>query len=104
MTAQFQVPTEKVPVADARAFLQIEDKTLVLFNVAGQFYAIDESYLHKGTSLRCGKFEGCVLQCCVHGLANGYLLNSTQLKVASYPVKVIDDQVFIIMDAGEQHE
>ena len=65
MTAQFQVPTEKVPVANARAFLQIEDKTLVLFNVAGQFYAIDDSYPHQ----------------CAHGLrfdlASGYMLNST---------------------------
>ncbi|CAM2809102.1 Rieske (2Fe-2S) protein [Acinetobacter celticus] len=104
MTARFQPPIEKNLTLSARVFLQIENKMPTLFHVARQFYAIDESYLHKGTSLRCGKFEGCVLQCCVHGLANGYLLNSTQLKVASYPVKVIDDQVFIIMDAGEQHE
>jgi nitrite reductase/ring-hydroxylating ferredoxin subunit len=108
MTARFQVPLEKIPAPGARAFLMVGDKSLALFNIAAQFYAIDDSCPHQGASLFGGKLEGQVIQCCAHGLrfdlASGYLLNSTQLKVASYPVEIIDDQVFIIMDAGEQHE
>jgi len=42
-----------------------------------------------------------VIQCCAHGLRfdlrSGYLLNSTQLKVANYPVEIIDGQVFIVI-------
>ncbi|WP_086204302.1 Rieske (2Fe-2S) protein [Acinetobacter silvestris] len=99
------MPQEKVPALGARAFLQIGDKTLALFNVAAQFYAIDDSCPHQGASLFGGKLEGQVIQCCAHGLrfdlVSGYLLNSTQLKVASYPVEVIDDQVFIVMKQGE---
>ena len=75
--------------------------SLALFNVAGQLYAIDDSCPHQGASLCGGRLEGQVIQCCAHGLrfdlASGYLLNSTQLKVANYPVAVAGDQLFIVI-------
>ncbi|WP_416224399.1 Rieske (2Fe-2S) protein [Acinetobacter sp. ANC 4648] len=102
------MPLEKIPALGTRVFLMIGDKSLALFNIASQFYAIDDSCPHQGASLFSGKLEGRVIQCCAHGLrfdlANGYLLNSTQLKVASYPVEVVGEQVFIIMEQGERHE
>ena len=65
MTLRFQVPQEKVPVSGSRTFLIIEEKSLALFNINAQFYAIDDSYPHQ----------------CAHGLrfdlASGYMLNST---------------------------
>ncbi|MNY77531.1 hypothetical protein D3C86_2174700 [compost metagenome] len=47
-----------------------------------------------------------MIQCCAHGLrfdlASGYLLNSTALKVASYPVEVQEDgRVFIVIASEE---
>lgn len=108
MTLHFEVPQEKVPSLGERCFLQIGEKSLALFNVAHQLYAIDDSCPHQGASLFGGKLEGKVIQCCAHGLrfdlASGYLLNSNQLKVTSYPVKTVGGQVFIVMDAGGQHE
>ncbi len=112
MTGHFEVPQEKIPASGARAFLKVGDKFLVLFNIDSQFYAIDDSCPHQGASLFSGKLEGQVIQCCAHGLrfdlASGYLLNSTHLKVASYPVEVIGEQVFIViekvMEQGARHE
>lgn len=102
MTTRFQVPAEKVPALGTRAFLEIGDKTLVLFNIASQFYAIDDSCPHQGASLFSGKLNGQAIQCCAHGLsfdlASGYLLNSKVLKVASYAVEVEGDHVFIQLD------
>ncbi len=108
MTNRFQVPFEKIPNSGERAFFKIGDKTLALFNVAAQFYAIDDSCPHQGASLFSGRLEGRVIQCCAHGLrfdlTNGYLVNSSLLKVATYPVEVIEDKIFIVMGCGENHE
>lgn len=104
MTARFQVPQEKIPTSGARAFLKVDEKFLVLFNINEQFYAIDDSCPHQGASLFSGKLEGKSLQCCAHGLKfdleSGYMLNSTHLKMTSYLVEVIESDVFIVMDSG----
>lgn len=104
MTARFQVPQEKIPTSGARAFLKVDEKFLVLFNINEQFYAIDDSCPHQGASLFNGKLEGKALQCCAHGLKfdleSGYMLNSTHLKMTSYLVEVIESGVFIVMDSG----
>ena len=104
MTARFQVPQEKIPTSGARAFLKVDEKFLVLFNINEQFYAIDDSCPHQGASFFNGKLEGKALQCCAHGLKfdleSGYMLNSTHLKMTSYLVEVIESDVFIVMDSG----
>ena len=104
MTARFQVPQDKIPAPGARAFLKVDEKFLVLFNINEQFYAIDDSCPHQGASLFNGKLEGKALQCCAHGLKfdleSGYMLNSTHLKMTSYLVEVIESDVFIVMDSG----
>ena len=104
MTARFQVPQEKIPTSGARAFLKVDEKFLVLFNINEQFYAIDDSCPHQGASLFNGKLEGKALQCCAHGLKfdleSGYMLNSTHLKMTSYLGEVIESDVFIVMDSG----
>ncbi|MGH8380760.1 Rieske (2Fe-2S) protein [Pseudomonas sp.] len=105
MSYRYPVPTAKVPARDSRALLTFADKSLALFNVADQFYAIDDSCPHQGASLCGGRLDGRVIQCCAHGLrfdlASGYLLNSTQLKVASYPVERQGEQLFIVIDSEE---
>ena len=105
MSVRLQVPAEKVPALGMRAFLMFEGRSIALFNIDAQFYAINDSCPHQGASLWSGKLEGKVIQCCAHGmrfdLGSGYLLNSTQLKLQSYAVEVVDEQLFILMDAGE---
>lgn len=105
MTYRYPVPTAKIPARNSRVLLNFADKSLALFNVADQFYAIDDSCPHQGASLCGGRLEGRVIQCCAHGLrfdlASGYLLNSTQLKVASYPVERQGEELFIVVDSVE---
>lgn len=108
MTQRFAVPLEKIPAVDQRSLLFIEGKAVALLNIASQFYAFEDSCPHQGASLWSGRLEGQVIQCCAHGLrfdvSSGYLLNSTHLKLKTYPVEVLDEQVFIILDGGdEQH-
>jgi nitrite reductase/ring-hydroxylating ferredoxin subunit len=95
------VPAGKLPEAGSRALFEFDDKSIALFNVQGVVYAIDDSCPHQGSSLCGGRLDGRVIQCCAHGLrfdlASGYLLNSNKLKVANYPVEVIDGQAFIVI-------
>jgi nitrite reductase/ring-hydroxylating ferredoxin subunit len=91
----------KHPLAGGRALFEFDHKSLALFNVDGTLYAIDDSCPHQGASLCGGRLEGRVIQCCAHGLrfdlASGYLLNSKTLKVANYPVEIVDGQAFIVI-------
>ncbi|MGE7961985.1 Rieske (2Fe-2S) protein [Pseudomonas sp. NPDC089918] len=101
MSLRVPVPAGKLPQAGGRALFEFDGKSLALFNVEGDLFAIDDSCPHQGASLCGGRLEGRVIQCCAHGLRfdlrSGYLLNSTQLKVANYPVEIIDGQVFIVI-------
>ena len=101
MNRRIPVPAGKLPQAGGRALFEFDDKSLALFNVEGDVFAIDDSCPHQGASLCGGRLDGRVIQCCAHGLRfdlrSGYLLNSTQLKVANYPVEIIDGQVFIVI-------
>ncbi|GGU51521.1 (2Fe-2S)-binding protein [Pseudomonas laurentiana] len=105
MSYRYPVPLAKVPARGSRVLLTFENKSLALFNVADQFYAIDDSCPHQGASLCAGRLEGRVIQCCAHGLrfdlASGYLLNSTQLKVARYPVERQGEELFIVIESEE---
>jgi 3-phenylpropionate/trans-cinnamate dioxygenase ferredoxin subunit len=101
MTRRIPVPSGKYPQAGGRALFEFEEKSLALFNVDGQLFAIDDSCPHQGASLWGGRLEGRVIQCCAHGLRfdlrSGCLLNSSQVKVATYPVDIVDGQAFIII-------
>ncbi|MGH8466212.1 MAG: Rieske (2Fe-2S) protein [Pseudomonas sp.] len=106
MSLRYPVPAHKIPERGGRALLAFEGKSLALFNVADTFYAIDDSCPHQGASLCGGRLEGRVIQCCAHGLrfdlASGYLLNSTALKVTSYPVEQQGDQLYIVYEEAGQ--
>ncbi|WP_454867918.1 Rieske (2Fe-2S) protein [Pseudomonas farris] len=101
MSLRVPVPAGKLPQAGGRALFEFDGKSLALFNIEGDLFAIDDSCPHQGASLCGGRLEGRVIQCCAHGLRfdlrSGYLLNSTQLKVANYPVEIIDGQAFIVI-------
>lgn len=105
MSRRIAVPAEKLPAPGQRGLFEFDDKSLALFNVDGQLYAINDSCPHQGASLCGGRLQDQVIQCAAHGLrfnlASGYLLNSTQLKIACYPVEVVDEQTFIVIASEE---
>ncbi|MBV7414924.1 DsbA family protein [Aeromonas sp. sif2433] len=99
------VPAERVPAPGKRALIEAQGKSLALFNIDGQFHAIDDSCPHQGASLCGGRLEGAVIQCCAHGLRfnlhTGYLLNSDQLRVGRYPVEQEGESLFIVIEPQE---
>ena len=71
---------------------EINGKTLAIFNVDGQFRAIDNTCLHRGGPLGEGEVEGNVVTCPWHGwqynVETGVCVNNPAAKVECYQVKV----------------
>jgi nitrite reductase (NADH) small subunit len=55
-----------VPVGEGREFT-VGDRVLAVFNVEGQFHAIDGICPHAGGPLAEGGLHGCILTCPWHG-------------------------------------
>lgn len=102
MMDRFTVPPDKVPTLAQRSLLYVGDKSLLLFNIDHQFYAIEDRCPHQGASFCSSQLNGKNIQCTAHGLSfdvsSGYLRNSTQMKITCYPIEVIGEQLFILMD------
>lgn len=68
MKRLLEIPASRLPAEGQRILLRHEEKSVLLFNVAGSFHAIDDSCPHSGASLFAGKLQGTLLQCPAHGL------------------------------------
>lgn len=105
MSRRFPVPAAKLPQVGGRALVEFDGHSIALFNVAGQLYAIDDSCPHQGASLCGGRLDARTVQCPAHGLRfdleSGCLVNSRALRIATYPVELIDGQASIIIVSEE---
>ncbi len=94
--------TLELPPGDTRE-LVVEDRIVALFNVDGQFFALDGVCPHQGGPLGKGTLAGCIVTCPWHGwqfdVRDGQHQASTSLRHASLPVKVEQDEIFVDMDA-----
>ena len=78
----------------------VDGKALAVFNIDGQFYAIDDTCTHAGASLAEGPVAGSVVTCPWHGatfdIATGAALSDPAYEgVKTYHVKVQGDSVFV---------
>ncbi len=79
--------------------IEVNDKEIALFNLDGNFYAINEICPHRGGPLSEGFVEEGVLTCPWHGwqfqLASGECLTDPSTCQTKYEVKVEGDDVLI---------
>ena len=78
--------------------LEVNGKKIAIFNVAGSFYAIDDTCSHRGGSLSQGMIEGEKITCPWHGavfdIRSGEVLGPPAPKgVARYNVRVDGVQI-----------
>jgi nitrite reductase/ring-hydroxylating ferredoxin subunit len=99
MTPRIEVPPARLPPPGGRALLHTGARCVVLFQVDGQYHAIDDSCPHQGASLAGGKLEGRALQCPAHGLrfdlATGCLAGVPSVRVAVYPIHIEEGKVYL---------
>lgn len=84
-----------------RLFLEIDDFDIVLFNIAGKFFAIANVCSHDGGPLEDGKLEEeYEISCPRHGahfdVRNGQALSLPAIvNISAYPVRVQGDAIEI---------
>lgn len=86
-----------LPPGQAAAF-EVEGRRIAVFNVDGNYHAIDDTCTHAGASLSEGSLEGCTVRCpwhdAVFDLRTGECLGPpADTPVKSYPVFVEGDDI-----------
>lgn len=90
---------EIAPAADIpngeRLFFEVEDRSIVLFNIAGQFFAIADICTHDDGPLGDGDLEGFNIVCPRHGaefdVRTGQAVQMPAVvDIPAYPVQVVD--------------
>lgn len=74
-------------------------KILAVFNVDGNFYAIDNTCLHRGGPLGEGYLDGSIVTCPLHGwqydVCSGECQTMPNMHVTSYKTKVENGKIFV---------
>lgn len=77
--------------------VEVNGKSIALYNVNGTVYATDNTCLHQGGPLGEGMLEGDVITCPWHmwqyNVRTGANLEDSLLKVDTYPVLVEGDDI-----------
>lgn len=78
-------------------------RLIAVFRQDGAYFAIDDVCPHMGASLAGGCVEHGVVTCPWHAwrfrLADGAWADNPRIKIGSYPVRVVEDQVQIQIPA-----
>jgi len=83
-----------------RLFIEIDQKPIVLFNLAGHYYAIADLCSHDDGPLGDGDLDGLEVICPRHGarfdIRTGKVLALPAVEdIPAYPVRVIDGEIQI---------
>jgi 3-phenylpropionate/trans-cinnamate dioxygenase ferredoxin subunit len=83
-----------------RLFADLDEVTVAVFNVEGEFYAIEDVCTHDGGPLGDGRLDGFVIECPRHGalfdIRDGSVLAMPAVvPVPAYPVKVEDGAILV---------
>ncbi len=81
--------------------VEVNGKSVALFNVSGTVYALDNTCLHRGGPLGDGMLEDEVVTCPWHSwqynVKTGENLRNSAVKVVSYPVQVEGNDIKVAL-------
>jgi 3-phenylpropionate/trans-cinnamate dioxygenase ferredoxin subunit len=83
--------------------IDLDGVAVALFNVGGQYYAIEDVCTHDGAPLASGRFTGNYIVCPRHGarfdVCTGKALTMPAVEpVETYPVKIEDNDILVEVD------
>lgn len=91
-------PLEDVPAGEGRAF-DVEGYEIAIINTGGEVYAVENRCPHQGSPLDGAEIVAESLVCPEHGwvidLTTGEVVDHEGYSVATFPVTLDDDQVYI---------
>lgn len=78
------------------------DKAVIIFNIDGRFYALDNYCPHLGGSMGDGNFSDGVIECPLHGwqfdVKSGECENMQAAKAKTYPVKIVGSDIIVVIN------
>jgi nitrite reductase/ring-hydroxylating ferredoxin subunit len=90
--------TSDIPRGQGRMY-EVQGRQVAVFNVEGQFHAVDNVCEHQGGPLADGELDGCIVTCPWHGwtydVTSGQSPDDPDTKVQPFAVKVEGDDVLI---------
>lgn len=97
--AEVKVATlDQVPEGSGTT-VEVGGKSIALFNIKGEIYAIDNTCLHRGGSLGDGFVDKTMVTCPLHGwqydVTTGQGVMPPSPGVKSYKVEVRDNEIYI---------
>ena len=103
MSEWIDVIAESALAEGEHVVVDVDGVDVALFNLAGQFYAIEDVCSHDGTEIASGELDGDEIVCPRHGAR--FCVKTGAVKcapayedIASYPVKVADGRVWVAVD------
>ncbi len=88
----------EIPTGSIRE-VQVGGQAIALANVAGLYYAINNTCLHRGGPLGEGQLEGNVVTCPWHGwqfdVTTGKAVQNPNAGVGCYRTEIRGDEVFV---------
>lgn len=98
---------DEIPQGEGKV-VEVDGERVALFNVEGEFYAIDNTCVHQGGPLGEGYLEEKVVTCPWHGwqydVTSGVSPLNPAARVAAYSVRVDGDDVLVSVETGEETE
>jgi 3-phenylpropionate/trans-cinnamate dioxygenase ferredoxin component len=90
-------PVSELPNGE-RLFVEVEGRSLVILNIAGQYYAIGDICTHDDGPVGDGDIEGYNIVCPRHGaefdVRTGQAVQMPAVvDIPAYPVRVVDDMI-----------
>ncbi|MGA7815855.1 Rieske (2Fe-2S) protein [Caballeronia sp.] len=102
MSRQILVGSADEITRGQRKLVFVDCRSVVLFNIDGEFHAVENSCPHNGASLAGGQIEGRLLRCPAHGLrfdvATGCMPGKGGLRLATLPVRNVGGRLELTVD------
>lgn len=90
--------TNEITPGTIREF-QVEGKAVAIANVAGKYYAINNSCLHRGGPLGQGVMDNNIVTCPWHGwqydVTNGKISQNPAVGVDCYGLEIRGEDIFV---------
>ncbi len=84
--------------------VEVSGSRIALFNVAGKFYAMDDTCAHLGGPLGEGTLDGVIVTCPWHGwqydVSSGACQTNPSVQMVCYEVRVEDKLVKVALKQG----
>ena len=88
----------EIAAGDVRV-VEANGRSIAVFNVDGEYYAVDNVCPHRGGPLADGDLEGTVIACPWHAwrwdVRSGANVNNPAVTLACFPVRVDNGEIFV---------